>query len=71
LPAAEAADREVFSAVLALPENWRSCVYLYYYEGYTVSEIAGMLRRSPGTIKTWLSRGRKALRDRLGGEFDD
>ena len=58
------------AAILALPDKYKAAVYLHYYEGYTVREIASMLRQSPNTIKTWLSRARKALRQELGGDPD-
>ena len=69
-PALDKADGALLAAVAALPERYRSAVYLHYYEGYSVDELAGMLRRSPNTIKTWLSRGRERLKTELGGDFD-
>ena len=41
--------REVLEAVLALPAKYRDVVYLFYYEQYTASEIAALLRRSTFT----------------------
>ena len=63
-------QREVFDAVLALPENFRTTVYLHYYEGYTAPEIAGILRKNPNTVYTWLARAREELKQTLGGEPD-
>lgn len=59
---------EVMDAVMKLPEKYREAIYLYYYEGYTVREIAAMLGRSEATINAHLSRGRGKLRVMLGGE---
>ena len=67
LPAPEKDDK-LLSAILALPEKYKAAVYLHYYEGYSVQEIASMLRVPPNTIKTRLSRARKALKNELGGE---
>ena len=67
LPAPER-DDALLSAILALPEKYKAAVYLHYYEGYSVQEIASMLRVPPNTIKTRLSRARKALKNELGGE---
>ena len=57
--------------VMALPENQRNCVYLYYYEGYNASEIAELLEKPHSTIRNYLSDARKALREVLGGDFDE
>ena len=54
-------------AVMALPENYREAVYLYYYEGYSVREIAGLLGHSESAVTAHLSRGRQKLRMTLGG----
>lgn len=60
---------EVLEAVLRLPEKYRNVIYLYYYEGYTAVEIAGILRKKENTVYTWLSRAKEMLRDKLGGEW--
>lgn len=48
-------------ALLQLEERYRTPILLHYVEGYTVKEVAGILRVPQGTVKTWLSRGRQAL----------
>ena len=45
-----------------LPEKQRTALHLYYYEGYTVREIARLLGVTVPTIKMRLKRGREALR---------
>jgi len=57
--------------VMALPDNLRSCIYLYYYEGYNASEIAELLDKPHSTIRNYLSDARKVLREKLGGDFDE
>lgn len=64
-------DGEVLTEVLTLPEKYRTVLHLYYYDNYSIAEIAKILRRSPATVGTWLSRGRKLLKNRLNGGFDD
>ena len=54
-------DRQVYSAVLALPQKYRTAIHLHYYEGYTVDEIAALTGARAGTVKSWLSRGREKL----------
>jgi RNA polymerase sigma-70 factor (ECF subfamily) len=61
----------VRAAVLALPDRYRTVIYLHYYEGYSVTELAKLLHRPESTIKTWLSRGRDRLRESLGEEGGD
>ena len=56
------AQSELFQAVMALDAKYRLTIYLYYYEGYAVQEIAKILGLSTGAVKTRLHRGRKALR---------
>lgn len=52
--------------VLGLPERYREAVYLHYYGGYGIRELAVMLQKPENTVKTWLRRGRELLRGRLG-----
>ena len=59
---------ELFEAVMALPEKYRLTVYLYYYEDYSVREVAEALRTNPSTVQTWLMRARGRLRDELTPE---
>ncbi len=62
------ASREVLEAVLQLPERYREVIYLFYYEGYSAVEIAGILGKKENTIYTWLSRAKGILRKSLGAE---
>ncbi|MEE5992059.1 MAG: RNA polymerase sigma factor [Oscillospiraceae bacterium] len=59
---------EVLQAVLALPEKYRIAIYLYYYEEYSIQEIAQMTGRTQTAIAQHLSRGRAKLRKKLGGD---
>ena len=61
----------VLDAVRTLPPNWRDTVYLYYYEGLRVAEIAALLKTREGTVMSWLHRARAQLRTLLKGEFDN
>ena len=55
----------VTEAVLSLPVRYRIPVHLYYYEGYSVAEIAGIIGKSEGAVKSRLFRARSLLRDKL------
>ena len=56
------APDETLQAVLALPEDYKLPVYLYYYEGYPTAQIAQMLNVAPATIRSRLNRARKKLK---------
>lgn len=61
-------EREVYESVLKLPLKYRTVIYLYYYEEYSVNEIAGLLKRKSGTVKWQLSRARELLKEYMEGE---
>ena len=48
-----------------LSESYRNIIYLYYYEEYTVSEIAEILKMNINTVKSGLRRAREKLRETL------
>lgn len=58
----------ILEAVLTLPEVYRVPIHLFYYEELSVAEIAALLGRSEGAVKTRLSRARDLLRAQLKGE---
>lgn len=61
----EPGEGSVTEAVLSLPARYRIPIHLYYYEGYSVAEIADVTGKREGTIKSHLSRARALLRDKL------
>lgn len=69
--AAPGRDAQVLEAVLALPERYKTAVYLYYYEGYSLKEIASILGCPQATVRTRLARARKQLKQILGGDLDE
>ncbi len=64
-------ENEVFDKVMNLPQEYRTVIYLFYYEGYKVKEISEMMNKTEGTIKTWLFRAREQLKNELEGGFGD
>ena len=66
----ESPDSTVYDAVVKLPEKYRTAIHLYYYEDYSVKEIATAMRTTESTVKSWLHRARGMLKETLGGEFD-
>ena len=59
------ADPVLHDAIARLDKNLRLPVVLHYMEGYSVSEVAAMLRLPAGTVKTRLFKARKILRLQL------
>jgi RNA polymerase sigma-70 factor (ECF subfamily) len=54
-----------------LPEKYRVVVHLFYYEDYSVKEIANIIKISESNIKVRLSRGRAMLKDALKEGWED
>ena len=52
-------------AVLELKENYRRPLYLFYYEDYSIKEIAALLHIPENTVKTNLKRGREQVKKLL------
>lgn len=64
-------EQDVFSSVCELPQNYRTVIFLLYYEGYKVKEISELMKKSEGTIKTWLFRAREILKEKIEGGLED
>lgn len=52
-------------ALLQLPEKMRTAIHLRHGEGFSYEAIAREMKEPLGTVKTYLHRGRQALRDSL------
>ena len=68
-PAAE--ESALLEQVQRLPQPYRQVIFLRYYEGYSVKEIALLLGKSPALVSTHLKRARERLKTMLGGMFDE
>ena len=55
----------VLKAVLALPKKLSVVIQLFYYEEYSVAQIADLLDISVGNVTTRLNRARKKLEKSL------
>lgn len=65
--------KNLLEEVLKLPEKYRIVIHLFYYEDYSVKEMAEILHTSESNVKVRLSRGRKLLKKSLqeAWEADD
>ncbi|MGN0642927.1 MAG: RNA polymerase sigma factor [Huintestinicola sp.] len=55
-------EKEALMEVMSLPEKYRTVIHLFYYEGYSVREIAKITGVAESTVRTRLQRGRERLR---------
>ena len=67
----EPADRKLFEAVMDLQEQFRVVLHLHYYEGYSVKEIARLLRLGESAVKHRLVRGRAQLKEILKEDWNN
>ena len=67
-PAAE--ESALLEQVQRLPQPYRQVIFLRYYEGYSVKEIALLLGKSPALVSTHLKRAWERLKTMLGGMFN-
>lgn len=58
----------VRGAVRKLPIEYRQAIILYYWDGKSYEEIAAIMDRPVGTIRTWLHRAKEHLRKELYGQ---
>lgn len=65
IAAAPREESDLLREVLRLPEKCRVIIHLFYYEDYSIKEIAELLGLSENTVKSQLHRGRTLLKERL------
>ena len=61
VPAPEREDSPLPDAIRALPKHYGAVIYLFYYEGYSLDEIARLCACTPAAARKRLSRARKLL----------
>lgn len=64
------AQYDLFQAVTSLKEKYRLVVHLYYYEMYSVKEIAEALGLKETTVQTRLQRARMKLKELLKEDWE-
>lgn len=55
-------DTQLQTMIFNLPPKYKGVIHLYYYEGYTVKEIADILNIKESAVKQRLKRGREKLK---------
>lgn len=64
-------ERELYQAVMALPEKYRTVLDLFYYEDLSTKEIAALLSLRQSAVTTRLSRARELLKKQLKEVWKD
>lgn len=62
-------DNFVLDEVMKLPDKYRIVIYLFYFEGYKISEISKILEINESTIKSQLVKARELLKISLKEDF--
>lgn len=62
---------ETLLKILSLPTKYKIVVYMYYYEGYSTVEIAGIFGKSESTIRSQLHTAQKRLKIMIEEEKDE
>ncbi len=65
IPLETAEDGELLALVKTLPVKYGEVIHLFYYEGYSVNEIADILSISRTAVTSRLARGRTKLKSLL------
>ena len=63
-------NRFIHRAVNQLPETYRAILTLYHLDGFSYQEIVAVMDMPEGTVKNYLFRARKKLRDLLAKHYD-
>ncbi|MDF9825730.1 RNA polymerase sigma-70 factor (ECF subfamily) [Breznakia sp. PF5-3] len=70
IPFEDPTHHEVFYYVQELDEKYKVVIHLFYYEQYSIADIAKLLDTNESTIKTRLSRARENLKKRMERDLD-
>ena len=61
-------DIGLYNEIKKLPKKYRTVIHLFYYEQYSIKEISVILVQKESTIRTWLTRARKLLKNQIKEE---
>lgn len=57
------------NALDSIPAKYRTIIYLFYFEQFSIKEVAQSMGMSSTLVRVYLTRARKLLKDKLGGEY--
>jgi RNA polymerase sigma-70 factor (ECF subfamily) len=58
---------DLVSALSDIKEDYRNAIILFYYQDLPIKEVATIMEVPENTVKTYLMRGKKQLKNKLGG----
>ncbi|MBP3255615.1 MAG: sigma-70 family RNA polymerase sigma factor [Clostridia bacterium] len=61
-------DIGLYNEIKKLPKKYRAVIHLFYYEQYSIKDISKVLDQKESTIRTWLTRARKLLKNQIKEE---
>jgi RNA polymerase sigma-70 factor (ECF subfamily) len=61
-------DTDVMNEILKLPVKYKTVIYMYYFEDYSVRQISKILKVKESAVKMRLKRGREILKIQLEGD---
>lgn len=64
-------ESSLIQELISLPADDRTVLYLHYYEGYSIKEIARIVKKSDRAVQSRLYRARQKLKERLEEAGDD
>ena len=67
---ADGLQKDLVRKIAQLQPKYRVPMYLYYFEGYSIKEIAELTGSKTSTLQTRLARGREKLREVLEEEME-
>lgn len=63
-------NEEIRECVLALKDNYKTIIILYYYDDYSIKEISDILKISEDNVKVRLNRARNKLKEIINERKD-
>lgn len=69
IPGITEEDSSIIEAVMSLPLKYRTVILLFYYEDYSIAQIAAIINIKESTIGSQLSRARNLLKSKLKEDF--
>jgi RNA polymerase sigma-70 factor (ECF subfamily) len=60
-------ENDLSEYLALLPQKYRGVIHLFYYEELSVKQISEILGAKESTVRTWLTRARSILGEKLRG----
>ena len=70
-PASEPKQHDLLEEIMTLPLKYRTVIHLFYYEGYSIKDIAQLTKEKESTIRSQLTRARQKLKSVLEEDDDE